>query len=260
MSAYGFLNNFICVVNTCSPRLNRSEYVLALLNCFDGKLRERIMSLIGPEGMNQITPFELHKIILTSTGELLNLPSRRAKFYNFVPRQTSCTLVEILSDLTTLGQIANVGKNDIFLKVLKIIPTDAASILQTKYSLLRLVNPNAEPPNSNVILQMLSEQLEEINKALFRMYGKKGDREKVYAVREESVKRENFEKKCLFCLKGGHVEADCWKRQKTKCILCGGQHPTPKCRVYRDVQPLVQPCKRCNINLFHPESQCKTKN
>ena len=266
---YGFLNDVVNCVNSVIPRFTRTEYTLIVMNIFESDLRHKITALIDG-GYHDIQPQQLHHIILTAANAITNLPQRKSAFYSFIP-QGNITLIELIQEVKLLGKIANIAPNDVYEKIVRLLPSDAASEIRQFYLLRKMFSKDHTVPSPQQILTLLTEQSAGINKQLSRMYSndrRQTDR-KVYNVESGERQKKQTDKQdqrssskkatCSHCLKLGHSKNECWLHKDITCSKCKLPHPTSICRKYKGGAS-ENPCKICmehGVKLFHDTESCR---
>ena len=287
MSIVQFLNILTANLNSVGVCFTPKEYRLCLLSFFSGEDRIRIESMITD--MDTIDIETLHSTIVTVLSESTNINLAKRSFYNYLPNPESCSLEKICSDLASKGLQANVSQQEISSKLISLLPQEFKAEIRASEQLMSKLNIQGDPPTPLEILTLFSDRLSLINNSLKRMYrartyptekvnqtiqqghnknsnynqekGNNKNNRKVNQIKETS--RETGKRPvitCPICLRLGHGEETCFKRDNITCYLCGDKHLSAKCAKYKNISPLFLPCTHCaskGNRLYHPTNICK---
>ena len=296
-SVCDWLRGFTSKVKVLASEIDPILYNILVVDNLNPESQEKLFNFLDGKPIDKITPMELHKIIITILGSNSTTNDRNAEFYGYTLERTNTppTLSSLVHKVKNLAHAANVSKEAIYHKVLSLLPFSAQQELRLFVLSQRTTDPGFIP-SCHEILSILSETASGINKKLEEKYKKKGIREvktinldqseldsqhdEVVAIQfSKQVPLQNFSKPppknvnpnsyerqdnprqtCLNCLQEGHHHSNC-RFNNIACVLCGGNHPSPTCQIYKGCMPCVKACHWCSLlgnKLHHASTDCLT--
>ena len=266
-----------------ATNLHPSLYNVILLENLDPISQEQLHSFLGGRSIQDWTPVDLHKIVLTALGGGNSEIDRVREFYAYHPKQDAVpptTISKLIHKLYTLGAAAGVTQLQVYKKLIHILPPTAKQEIRSAIAARRSFNPSFVPA-AHELLELTGDATESINQELCELYGKKkgiksisfdGSEEEelsifgigTYPPNPNSNDRQFYPRldkpppdTCSNCLQLGHKYQTC--RFKINCLLCGGSHPAPVCHIYKNKTPVSKACYHCSLKgilLHHATADC----
>ena len=278
-----WLRFFAKKVAIMATDLHPALYNIILLDNLDSASQEQLHSFLGGRSIQDWTPSELHRIVLSSLGGHSTEIDRSKDFFAYHPstdKTPPTTMSMLIHKVYSLGVAAGASQIQLYKKLLDVLPSTAKQELRTAIAAQRSFNPSYVP-QPHELLELTSGATEAINQELVEIYGKKKN---IRAVTTQGIQESDdlpsfgvhsngdpnsndrafyprLDKPppdtCANCLQTGHRYSNC--RFKVACLLCGGNHPAPICHIYKNKTPVQKACYHCSlksVKLHHATADC----